>query len=99
VSPPSSSRPQSSTPLAIALHYEHGGVPVVVAKGQGAVAARIVETARVHDVPIDDNPVLAQALMPVPLDEPIPEALFVAVAQVIGWVMQGAGRGVPPRQP
>ena len=93
------SQSQPSRPLAVALHYEHGQVPVVVAKGQGEVAARIVETGRAHGVPVDDNPVLAQALMPVPLDEPIPEALFVAVAQVIGWVMQTSGRGVPPRQP
>jgi flagellar biosynthesis protein len=88
------SPPSPSHPLAIALHYEHGGVPVVVAKGQGEVATRIVETARAHDVPVDDNPVLAQALMPVPLDEPIPEALFVAVAQVIGWVMQRSGKQI-----
>ncbi|MBR7551828.1 EscU/YscU/HrcU family type III secretion system export apparatus switch protein, partial [Mycobacterium tuberculosis] len=31
--------------LAVALTYEPGATPVVVAKGHGAVAARIVETA------------------------------------------------------
>ena len=60
------SQPHPSRPLAIALHYEHGQVPVVVAKGQGEVAARIVQTARANDVPIDNNPV-ENAIRPIAL--------------------------------
>ena len=44
-------RQGSRPPLAVALHYRGSGAPRVVAKGGGAVAARIIETAREHNVP------------------------------------------------
>ncbi|MEZ5839139.1 MAG: EscU/YscU/HrcU family type III secretion system export apparatus switch protein [Hyphomicrobiales bacterium] len=79
-------------PVAVALHYEHGGVPVVTAKGRGAVAEQIVATAKAHGVFVEENPVLAEALSFVELDDEIPEELFRAVAQVIGYVLRASGR-------
>ena len=48
--------------LAVALHYDKTGAPRVVAKGKGVIGARIVELAREHDIPIEENEVLAGAL-------------------------------------
>ena len=42
-------------PLAVALHYSGSGAPRVVAKGGGLVAERIVETAREHNVPLQQD--------------------------------------------
>ena len=48
----------------MALEYRPQSMPapIVVAKGIGALAQRIKETARWHDIPIVENPPLAQAL-------------------------------------
>lgn len=84
--------PKSATrPLAVALKYEDGGVPVVVAKGRGAVAQAITKTATDHAVMVEENAILAEALSQVELDAEIPEALYKAVAEVIVFVLR-AGR-------
>lgn len=76
--------------VAVALQYDKGHAPRVTAKGQGPVADRIVATAREHDIPIEEDPVLAQALARIPLDDEIPEDLYRAVAEVIGFVLRAA---------
>ena len=81
-----------SRKTAIALAYDHPGVPRVTAKGQGVIAERIIETARAAGVPVEDNPALAAALAEVELDEEIPETLYRAVAQVILFVLRAAGK-------
>lgn len=78
--------------LAVALRYEAGGVPRVVAKGEGELAARIVATAAEARVPIEENPALAAALATVELEQEIPVELYRAVALVIGTVLRAAGR-------
>lgn len=78
--------------VAVALQYDKGQAPRVTAKGQGEVAEKIIATAREHEVPIEEDPVLAQALSRIPLDEEIPEALYRAVAEVIGFVLRAARR-------
>ena len=63
--------------LAIALHYEKGsGAPVVVAKGRGTIGEKIIEIAKAHDIPIEENEVLAGALSKVELGEEIPPDLY-----------------------
>jgi flagellar biosynthetic protein FlhB len=56
--------------------------PLVVAKGQDHMAARIREIARKHDVPIVENVSLARALYKaVDVGDSIPADLFGAVAE------------------
>ena len=76
--------------LAIALDYEIGTrqAPQVVAKGRGLVAEKIMEIARENGVMIEANPMLAEALSGVPLDDTIPAELYQAVAEVIGFVLR-----------
>ena len=76
--------------LAVALQYEKGTreAPRVIAKGRGLVADRIVELARENGVVIETNPVLAEALSSVDLDDTIPLELYEAVAVVIGYVLR-----------
>ncbi|MCR6673737.1 flagellar biosynthesis protein FlhB [Devosia ginsengisoli] len=84
------------THFAVALKYDKAmRAPKCVAKGADAVAFRIRELAKEHDVPIVENPPLARALFAsVDVDESIPNEHFKAVAEVIGFVMRlkrGAG--------
>ena len=78
--------------LAVALHYEEGSreAPRVVAKGRGLVAEKIVALAQENGVVIEANPVLAEALSGVELDESIPIELYDAMAVVIGYVLRQA---------
>jgi flagellar biosynthesis protein len=78
-------------PTAIALHYSGQGAPRVVARGGGAVAQKIIETAREHNVPLQEDPALAAALSRVELGREIPRELYVAVAHVLAfaWAVTG----------
>ena len=74
--------------LAVALHYEKGGAPRVVAKGKGEIGAKIIEVAKEHGVPIEENEVLAGALSNVELGDEIPAELYKAVAEVLVFVLR-----------
>ena len=78
--------------LAVALHYDKTGAPRVVAKGKGAIGAKIIEVAKEHDIPIQENEVLAGALSNVELGDEIPADLYKAVAEVLIFVMRLSGR-------
>jgi flagellar biosynthesis protein len=74
--------------LAVALHYDRTGAPRVVAKGKGAIGRKIIEVAKAHDIPIEENEVLAGALSHVELGDEIPVELYKAVAEVLVFVLR-----------
>ena len=74
--------------LAVALHYDRTGAPRVVAKGKGTIGAKIIEVAKEHGVPIEENEVLAGALSNVELGDEIPAELYKAVAEVLVFVLK-----------
>ena len=74
------------THYAIALAYDKGGAPRVVAKGMDFIAARIRQEAELHKIPLVANPPLARALYQVDLDREIPAEHYRAVAEVIAYV-------------
>ncbi len=78
------------THYAVALEYSQGmTAPVCVAKGMDAIALKIREIGKEHDVPIVESPPLARALYAsVELEESIPPEHYKAVAEVIGYVMR-----------
>lgn len=94
------------THFSVALKYDAArmGAPVVIAKGRGAVALKIRELAREHDVPLLEAPPLARALFRhCELEQAIPAALYTAVAEVMAyvyqldqWMKEG---GLPPQEP
>jgi flagellar biosynthesis protein len=76
---------------AVALRYdeeEGDDAPMVVSVGEGDLARRIVEAARVYGVPVVRNVPLALALAELEIGSPIPEVLFEAVAEILGEVWQ-----------
>jgi flagellar biosynthesis protein FlhB len=63
--------------------------PVVVAKGLDFVAAKIKEVAWKFDIPVMENKPLAQALYKsVEVGDPIPSALYLAVAEILVLVFK-----------
>ena len=79
---------EEKTTLAVALTYDKPQAPRVVAIGRGWLGEKIIETAAAHGVPLRNDPELAEALATVELDTEIPEALYRAVAIVIGHVLR-----------
>ncbi|MEO0382751.1 MAG: EscU/YscU/HrcU family type III secretion system export apparatus switch protein [Pseudomonadota bacterium] len=95
--PNMSAKPGEPPTIAVALRYEDdGSAPIVVASGKGSLAERIITAAQEAGVAIDENPMLASALENAPLDEPIPEELYQAVAEVISWVLHARGKQTAP---
>jgi flagellar biosynthesis protein len=86
--------PAPKPAVAVALEYEIGkdAAPRVTASGRGAIAEKIIATAKEHGVAVEGNPLLAEALSGVEIDQEIPEELYRAVAEVIGFVLRAAGR-------
>ncbi|HOD51459.1 MAG TPA: flagellar biosynthesis protein FlhB [Candidatus Hydrogenedentes bacterium] len=77
--------------FAVALRYNarEMEVPVVTAKGARLLAERIREIAMEHNVPIVQKPELARMLYrTIEVGQPVPENLFVAVAEVLAFVFE-----------
>ena len=79
------------THYAVALRYDPDkmGAPIVVALGKDLVAGAIREVGDAHRIPRVEAPVLARAIyFNTELGQPIPAALFLAVAQLLAYVFQ-----------
>jgi flagellar biosynthetic protein FlhB len=90
------------TRIAVALKYDPlvAAAPVVIAMGERLLAKRIRELAQRAGVPIVENKPLARALLAnAKVGQPIPAALYVAVAEVIAFVMKLKGAMLPARRP
>ena len=77
------------THVAVALRYEPETMqtPIVVAKGGDHLCEKIKDIARAYGVPIIRRPALARNLFStVELNEPIPDDLYIAVAEVLALV-------------
>jgi len=86
-----SEQPRTPT-LAVALQYDGETAPKVTAKGAGDIAEQILAIAREHDVPLQDNPELVKVLSKIELGDQIPEALYLAVAEVIAFAYMLKGK-------
>ena len=73
---------------AAALKYdkEKGKAPILVAKGKGEVAQKIISLAKENDLPIRRDEDLIELLSKVELDKEVPESLYKAVAEVFVFV-------------
>jgi flagellar biosynthesis protein FlhB len=83
------------THYAVAIEYrpESMPAPVVVAKGRNLLAARIKQLARWHEVPIIENPPLAQALFKMTeVGQSIPPQLYAAVAEILAFLYRAQRR-------
>ncbi|CAM4255901.1 MULTISPECIES: EscU/YscU/HrcU family type III secretion system export apparatus switch protein [Paenibacillus] len=75
---------------AVALKYTPGQseAPVVVAKGQGAVADMILQKAKENGVAVQEDAALVEVLSKLDLDQQIPPELYNLVAEILSFVYQ-----------
>ena len=77
------------THISVAIQYDGAsmGAPKVLAKGAGAVALKIREMARQHQVPVVEDKTLARSLYKmVEIGGEIPGSLYQAVAEVLAYI-------------
>jgi len=94
------------THFSVALRYNPDtmATPILLAKGVDEIAMKIREIAREYKIEQIRTPVLARAIYyTTEIDKPIPQGLYLAVAQVLAYVFQlrnfRKGRGDRPDFP
>lgn len=83
------------THYSVALQYDENEhpAPMVIAKGIDQIALKIREVAKEHNIPIMRNPPLTRAIYEtVEIDEPIQEAHYKAIAEIIAYVYKMKGK-------
>ncbi len=82
---------------AIALIGSEGGqkVPRIAAAGRGEVAARILELAYKNGVKVREDSDLAELLVKIELDSPIPSEAFMAVGEILSYLYRANGKKDP----
>ncbi len=79
--------------VAIRYHHESMPAPLVVAKGKNYLAQRIRARALENQIPLIENPPLAQALYKsVDVGQQIPAHLYRAVAEILAYVYRLMGK-------
>lgn len=86
-----------SPDYAIALGYDPDkhNAPVVMAKGQGFVAEKIIQIALDQGIEIRQDSDLVQILKAVDIDSEIPLEAFSAVAEIISYIYQVNNKTIP----
>ena len=78
---------KQKTRQAVALEYDpKEPAPKVIATGQGAIADKIIETARENAVPIHRDDKLVKTLAALEVGEMIPPELYGVVAEILVFV-------------
>jgi flagellar biosynthesis protein len=89
-------------PKAAALKYrpDRDAAPRVTARGSGLVAEKIIDLARLHGIPLKQDPALIQVLSQLDLNQEIPPAIYVVVAEVLAFVYSlNRGYAATAKQP
>jgi len=81
-------------PKAVALKYDEkkDKAPRISAKGRGNIAAKIIDIAKEHNVPLYEDKNLIQILEALDLETEIPPELYRAVAEVLAFIYRLNGK-------
>ena len=84
---------------AAALKYDAGSdaAPRVVGIGRGYVAKKMLETAKEHSVPVEEDEALVRSLSKPDIGQEIPEELYTAVAEILAFLYRKDKGTMKPR--
>lgn len=73
---------------AVALHYDatQHQAPVLVAKGKGDIAEKILNLASEHQIPIREDSSLVEILSQLKIHDSIPEELYQVIAEIFSFI-------------
>lgn len=73
---------------AVALKYPEGiDAPIIVAKGEGKIAEKIIEIANDNEILIEENEVLVDMLGFSNVGEMVPEETWTAIAKIFSYIL------------
>lgn len=74
---------------AVALKYPQGAVaPIVMAKGNGKIAEKIVEEAQKNNVYVEENLELVNLLGVQEIGDVVPEQAWQALAAIFAFILE-----------
>jgi flagellar biosynthesis protein len=73
---------------AVALRYdlERENAPRIIGTGSGKLAERLIELAREHDIPIQEDSDLVEILSRLNLNEEIPPSTYIIVSEILAFI-------------
>jgi flagellar biosynthesis protein len=79
---------------AVALRYasDKQQAPVVVAKGKGQIAEKIIEKAKEFGIPLQEDASLVEVLSKLDLNQEIPAELYQLVAEILSFIYRSDQR-------
>lgn len=78
--------PQPTKAVALGYEANKDSAPRVLASGRGYVGEKILALAQQNNIPIHKDPLLADALSSLAVDDLIPPELYQVVAEVLAYV-------------
>ena len=81
-----SKREKQKAAVALSYDMEKNSAPIIKAKGKGTVAEEIIQRAKEHNIPIQEDPSLVELLSQLEINESIPEELYEVVAEVFAFI-------------
>jgi flagellar biosynthesis protein len=99
--PPSPFSPLKTTGRAVAVAIKGGdsrpdSLPKIIASGRGKLAEQILELAFAKGVKVREDADLADILVTLDLETPIPSEAIVAVAEILAKVYETNARMIQP---
>ena len=82
----SAKKPRQKKAVALRYDKEKDASPKVIGKGIGLLAEKLLELAKVHDIPIHEDADLVEVLSRLDLNEEIPESTYFIVAEILAFV-------------
>lgn len=74
---------------AVAVKYDEGiEVPLIMAKGEGRIADKIVNEASARSIPITENTTLVDMLSIQNVGSEVPEQAWKALAQIFAFILE-----------
>jgi len=82
-------KPKRGIKIAAALKYDmkNDGAPMLLAKGKGLVAQKILERASEGGIDVHEDASVAGSLMQLDIGSEIPECLYEAVARILAHII------------
>lgn len=80
--------PPRKRSVALSYDKEKDPAPRIAAQGEGLLSDVILRLAQEYGIPVQHDPVLAEALSRFPEGDPIPPELYRAVAEVYAFLIR-----------
>ncbi len=79
-------RPPIKKAVALRYDFERENAPRIIGTGSGKLAERLIELAREHDIPIQEDSDLVEILSRLNLNEEIPPSTYIIVSEILAFI-------------